>query len=123
MITIPKRNRGCPSNLVVDRFGLNADSITRHGISWIDNLTTGSGKDLSNPKHPKYGAYRIAEYCQQYGVKKCEANALVTRINEGRQLCQDAILKYFDPEALKEHEARVEELRQVLREAVSRRVA
>ena len=34
------------------RFGLNRDSIDGHPeIIWIDNLTTGSGENLADPKH------------------------------------------------------------------------
>ena len=32
-----------PDNLIIDRFGLNADFIRRHRLTWIDNLITGSG--------------------------------------------------------------------------------
>jgi len=35
-----------PSNLIIDRFGLNRDFIDKHGLTWIDNLITGSGRDL-----------------------------------------------------------------------------
>ena len=30
----------------IERFGLNADFVDHHGITWIDGLITGSGKDL-----------------------------------------------------------------------------
>ena len=38
--------RWWPNNLVIDRFGLNADFIRRHRLTWIDNLITGSGAIL-----------------------------------------------------------------------------
>lgn len=37
-----------PKDVVIDRFGLNADFIEQHGLSWIENLHTGSGKDLAS---------------------------------------------------------------------------
>jgi hypothetical protein len=33
-----------PANLVIDRFGLNADFIEAQGLTWIDNLATAQGK-------------------------------------------------------------------------------
>ena len=39
--------RWWPNNLVIDRFGLNADFIRRHRLTWIDNLITGSGGNLA----------------------------------------------------------------------------
>ncbi len=36
-----------PDNLIINRFGLNADFIEEHGLIWIDNLETGSGAACS----------------------------------------------------------------------------
>lgn len=83
-----------PHLLVVDRFGLNKPTVDKLGLTWIDNLTSGSGKapDYSNPIVQKY----IAEY----GERKVEANAIVIRPTEARQLCRDAIEKYLGTNAL-----------------------
>ena len=40
-----------PENLVISRFGLNADFIDRHNLTWIDNLETSSGQQLDDPGH------------------------------------------------------------------------
>ena len=40
-----------PDNLRIDRFGLNADFIRKNRLTWIDNLKTGSGGDLTDPEH------------------------------------------------------------------------
>ena len=40
-----------PDNLVITRFGLNADFIKRHKLTWIDNLETSSGRQLDDPDH------------------------------------------------------------------------
>jgi hypothetical protein len=37
-----------PDNLVITRFGLNADFVNRHGLTWIDNLETSSGERLDD---------------------------------------------------------------------------
>jgi hypothetical protein len=40
-----------PENLIISRFGLNADFINRHRLTWIDNLETSSGKQLDDENH------------------------------------------------------------------------
>jgi hypothetical protein len=79
-----------PENLIVDRFGLNADFIDAQGLSWIDNLESGSGKDLSAS-----GKDYVREYIAQFGKRKVEANTLVTRPDAARELIADAIAKYI----------------------------
>ena len=37
-----------PINLHIERFGLNGDWIEENNLTWIDNLITGSGKNLSD---------------------------------------------------------------------------
>jgi hypothetical protein len=85
-------------NLIVDRFGLNFDFIQEHRITWIDNLQTsgrGAINDLSDPRHKHHLFPHVQDYLAQYGARKVEANALVTRAGAGRQLCEEAILKYM----------------------------
>jgi hypothetical protein len=43
-----------PDKLIIDRFGLDYDFIEANGLTWIDNLETGSGKSLADPKHPDH---------------------------------------------------------------------
>ena len=86
-------------NLIVDRFGLNFDFIEENNLSWVDNLITGSGKNLASPKHPDHWKPYVQNYIKQYGVRKCEANALVVRVEQGRELCLDAVNKYVPDDA------------------------
>ena len=97
-----------PDNLLIDRFGLNAGFIAANNLSWIDNLITGSGKDLANPKHPDHNKPYAQDYLSRYGARKCEANALVVRPERGRQLCLDAIHKYVSPDAPAQYEERMD---------------
>lgn len=85
-----------PDRLIVDRFGLNADFIHAHRLTWIENLSTGSGGRLDDPRHPDHQKAYVQDYLAEYGARKVEANALVTRPEAGRRLCRDAILKYVD---------------------------
>jgi len=84
-----------PSNLLIDRFGLNYDFIIANQLTWIDNLITGSGKNLASPSHKNHHMSYVQEYLRTIGERKCEANAIVRRTQEGRELCRQAIEKYL----------------------------
>lgn len=112
-----------PDRLVIDRFGLNADFIAANGLTWIENLETGSGARLDNPRHPDFAKAYVQDYLAQFGARKVEANALVTRPAAGRQLCRDAILKYVDDAgALDEWQAATQAGQQAVAEAIVRRL-
>jgi hypothetical protein len=108
-----------PHNLIIDRFGLNLDDIERLGLLWIDNLITGSGKNLADPKHPQFADTQ--KYIAKYGARKCEANALVVRPAEGRELCRQAVERYISPAAPFEYERRLQIGRAELRQAMTDR--
>jgi hypothetical protein len=103
-----------PSDLIIDRFGLNYDFIIENKLSWIDNLKTGSGGELArlvdgkivqgktklgNP-HPNFELNYVQDYLKKCGVQKVEANALVVKPQQGQQLCIDAIEKYLHHDAI-----------------------
>lgn len=88
-----------PDDLIIDRFGLNAEFIDANGLSWAHNLETSSGGRLDDPKHKDHEKPYVQDYIRAHGIRKCEANALVVRESAGRQLCRDAILRYIDDEA------------------------
>jgi hypothetical protein len=112
-----------PENLVIIRFGLNAPFIDRHGLTWIDNLETSSGGRLDDPKHPDHKKQYVQDYIEQFGVRKCEANALVVVPEVGRQLCRDAILRHIPAAAVERYEHRLNALRQQLRDALRERIS
>jgi hypothetical protein len=80
----------------IERFGLDADFIEAQGLTWTEGLITGSGLDLGDPSHRKNGDHDVQDYIARFGERKVEADALVTRPDAGRQLCEDAILRYID---------------------------
>lgn len=88
-----------PANLIIRRFGLNYDFIQKQGYTWIDNLITGSGKDLASPLHPNSGLPYVKDYIKTYGKRKCEANAIVTTPRVARQMIEDVILEYLGQDA------------------------
>ncbi len=110
-----------PGSLIIDRFGLNYDFIQSAGLTWIENLITGSGKNLADPKHKDHRKPYVQDYIRSYGIRKCEANALVKRPDLGRQLCHDAILKYIDEAEMEIYQAEVEVKRHEMKEAVENR--
>jgi hypothetical protein len=112
-----------PDNLFITRFGLNADFIDRHGLTWIDNLETSSGGQLDDANHADHSKSYVQDYIAKFGVRKCEANALVVVPDVGRQLCRDAILQYVPANAVERYERRLSRVRNQLRRALQERVS
>lgn len=99
-----------PEDLIIDRFGLNYDFIQKNNFTWIDNLVTGSGKDLSDPKHKNNKMPYVREYLRKIGARKCEANVIVTLPNVARGLVTDIIEKYLGLDSLDRFKAKRDEI-------------
>ena len=110
-----------PDNLIIERFGLNADFIRRHNLTWIDNLKTSGGKDLSDQDHPDHFKDYVQDYLRRFGARKVEANALVVRPEAGRELCRAAILRYVDLDAVARYEGKLQRVRSQARRAIRQR--
>jgi hypothetical protein len=110
-----------PSDLIIDRFGLNISFIEEQGLTWIDNLETARGRyHLDDPLHDDHRKQYVQEYIAQYGARKCEANALVIRPDAGRQLCLEAIQRYVNDSSVTEYEAALQVQREKVREYITR---
>jgi len=107
-----------PDNLVIDRFGLNADFIEQHNLTWIDGLVTSSGENLANPKHLHHDRDYVQSYLAKYGARKVEANALVVRADAARDLCRTAINKYVPATAPHNHTVAIINARNEIRRSV-----
>ena len=107
-----------PSALIIDRFGLNADFIEDHNLSWIDNLETSSGKRLDDPRHKDHRKSYVQSYLKKYGARKCEANALVVDIKAGRELCQQAIEAYITADDISDYDRQTHERRELVAAAL-----
>jgi hypothetical protein len=97
-----------PDKLIVERFGLNYEDIEKHGLTWIENLKTGSGRES-----------RDHSYIQRFGVKKCESNALFKNdeaLKAGEQICRNAIEKYYGSDARERFKHKEEPAKQKLKE-------
>jgi hypothetical protein len=111
-----------PENLVIIRFGLDADFVNRHRLTWIDNLETSSGQDLGDRNHPDHFKPYVQDYIREYGKRKVEANALVVLPEIGRQLCRDAILRFIPADAPEKYRRKLHRVRLQLRRAIRRRL-
>ena len=109
-----------PENLVINRFGLNVSFINRHRLTWIDNLDTAKGGSLDDPSHNDHYKEYVQSYIEQFGVRKVEANALVSRPAAGRKLCRDAILRYLPANAPDKYQSTLQLPRQKLRAEIKR---
>ena len=79
----------------VVNIGLTSDQIDTMGLMKINNLETGGGKDLSNPKHPDHFKPYAQDYMREHGVWKVEANALVSNPEGAVELFEDALSKFI----------------------------
>ena len=64
------------SHLIIDRFGLNKDFIDTNGLTWIEGLETGSGRNLADKSHEDHNKPYVQTYLKRFGARKVEANAL-----------------------------------------------
>lgn len=93
-----------PKNLIIDKIGLNFDFIEKHNLTWIDNLTTGSGKQANEKL-----AY-VREYIKKYGKRKCEANAILIIPQIAKADCEIAILKHLGNDPLAKYRTELEKV-------------
>lgn len=103
-----------PSDLIIERFGLDYDFIVANKLTWIDNLITGNTAkkmDLGSKTHPNHNLPYVQQYLKKVGRRKCEANAIVVVPEMGRQMCERAILRYLGADARDRFEARKQETR------------
>lgn len=75
--------------------GLTEAQINDLDLMKIDNLETGGGRDLSDPRHPDHFKPYVQDYLTQFGVWKCEANALVGKPPQARALLEEAINRFI----------------------------
>ncbi|MBE3122070.1 MAG: hypothetical protein IMZ53_12520 [Thermoplasmata archaeon] len=109
-----------PCDLIIERFGLNYDFIMKNHLTWIDNLITGSKKNLASPSHKNYRMPYVQDYIKKYGVRKCEANAILIAKEAGKKLCRDAIEKYIGHDSLERFEERRQEIRNIVNDFFGR---
>ncbi len=95
-----------PKNLIIERVALNYDFIEQQNYTWIDNLITGSGKNLADPKHSSYRLPYVQNYLHKIGARKCESNVMITTPLIAQQLLRTAIEKYLGVDAVTRFQAK-----------------
>jgi len=119
-----------PFDLKIDPFGLKHDFIIANNLSWIDNLITASGgciaemvdgkivqgKTKKGKPHPNFHLSYVQDYLNKYGVRKCEANVLVVKPEEGRELCRQTIEEYLGKDAKDRFQERRDEVVRIVSE-------
>lgn len=112
-------NWGRPQFDVVN-VGLTEEQIDRLGLMKIDNLETGSGEDLANPRHRHHSKPYVQNYIEQFGIWKCEANALVGHPRDAELLLEDAINQFIPFDHPDSIDAENEPAQDIVREEISR---
>jgi hypothetical protein len=103
-----------PDGLEIVRFGLNYDFIQRHKLTWINNLITGSKRDLASKSHRNHFMPYVQDYIKKYGVRKCEANAIVIIPQIAREYVDETIREYLGEDARE----RFQKKRQAVRDEI-----
>ena len=113
-----------PDNLIIDRFGIDADFIRRHRVTWIGNLFTSKkgGLALDDPDHADHDKAYVQDYIAEFGARKVEATAMVQPrlVPHARALCRKAILKYLPADAPAGYESSLELPRRKVRAEIRR---
>lgn len=112
-----------PQNLTVDPIGLSYNFIEANHLTWVKNLLTASGEDMSSPHHEFYkrNTYDVQGYIAKYGVRKCEANAIVVVPELGRKMLQDFVDKWLGEDAYKDYLEAIEVGRERAKELIEER--
>ena len=106
-----------PEPVEVIRFGLDKAQIDALGLTWIDNLITGSGKNLADPKHPDHKKPYVQNYLRVFGEQKVEANALAAKPEDARRMIEDFINRFVPTNWLRDHQERLEPFREETKKA------
>jgi hypothetical protein len=64
----------------------------------------------------------VQDYIRRFGVRKCEANALVVEPDIGRALIRTAILEHIPDDAIERYERKLKHRRKRLQRALRKRI-
>lgn len=102
----------------VVNIGLTETQIDDMGLMKIENLETGGGKDLANPRHPDHNKAYVQDYIRRFGVWKVEANALVSNPDAAQTIFTDAVAEYVPDDHLDAMQEKNEPARQYVRDEI-----
>lgn len=117
IIDLEKATKWNPKNLIIDHFGLTLDFINENDILWINNLITGGKRNLGKlydqykegKENIKIFDYEI-KYIEKYGVRKCEANAILPIRKIAIEQCEATITKYLGDNPFETYNKKVKKI-------------
>lgn len=126
-----------PKNLIIHRFGLNYDFIVKNKYTWIDNLVsqggelarTVNGKIVAGLKtkgkhtgepHQNFKLPYLQNYVKNFGVRKCEANVIVTTPQKAKDLVINEIEKWLNKGAKKRFALKELEVREAYQDVLEK---
>lgn len=112
-----------PSPIRTVRVGLTVQQIEALDLPWINNLETGSGKNLADPRHADHRKPYVQEYIATHGPRKVEANALARDPTAAQKLIEGAINRYIPQNWPRFHAERLGPHREAAREAFATLIA
>lgn len=104
----------------VVNIGLTEAQIDELDLMKIGNLETGGGRDLSDPNHPDHYKPYVQNYIAQFGVWKCEANALVGHPRPAQALLERAINRFIPDSHIIDIETQNAPAQEAVRDEISR---
>lgn len=104
----------------VVNIGLTESQVYDFDLMRINNLETGGGRDLSDATHPDHFKPYVQDYIRQFGVWKCEANALVGHPAKARNMLEAAINQFIPASHLAEIEEKNEPGQAAVRSEIAR---
>lgn len=108
-----------PEDVKVHRFGLNYEQIQEADLTWIENLVTGSKKDLADPSHPDHDREYVQNWLDNYGARKVEANALVKEPQYARKMFRDVLERYLGSSPKGDYDSELESERKQIKTKLS----
>ena len=108
-----------PAHVNVHRIGLSEDQIEQQDMAWVNNLITGTGKNLANPAHGDHDKPYVQDWLRKVGERKVEANALMKEPAHGRQLFRDVVHSYLGESPKTEYQSELDRQRETIRQRLA----
>lgn len=105
--------------LKIDRIGLSEKQVQEWNFPWINNLETSGDYSLDDPRHDEHDQPYVQQWLDDIGVRKVEANALVTQPEKGRELFRNSVEEYLGSNPKDEYEETRDEKRKKVLDTLS----
>jgi len=109
---------GTDIGLEIDRIGLDEKQVKEWNLPWIENLETSGDYALDDPRHDEHDQPYVQQWIDEIGVRKVEANALVTQPKKGKKLFKNSVEEYLGDNPTAEYEKTREEKRKKVQDTL-----